>query len=718
MALTEPKSRDLYPIGILSEVLHSTPLPDGSIRVVLRGLGRARASKLVASKSMFWAETEMLSCPEAVAPTELIAEARATFFEVVAQDSSVPPEANEAIAHLEGAGELADHIAHYLSLAPAEKQQVLEELDPSKRLEEVFSLLRRQLHVLDRRKEIRHLADEKIAESQREFVLRSQLSAIQQELYGDSQSELQKMDLRIAGRRLPEVVASHLQGQARKMEALGSDSPETGVLHKHIDTLLEIPWFETTPDHLDLAVARALLDSSHAKLDNVKERVLEFMAVRKLSGRYSGNVLCFEGPPGVGKTSFAAKIAEALGRKLMSISLGGLHDEAELRGHRKTYVGAGPGRLIQGLINCGSKNPVCLLDELDKVGKDGMRSDVLSVLLEALDPSLSKAYTDHFVEFPIDLSDVLFITTANSCDDLPPALRDRLEIVPFSSYSVFEKMMIATDHLLPKAIETHGLQGFGVSVSGEAIRQIIDQYTNEPGVRQLERHIGHLCRKMAKSVVENGSGEFEITAPGLAEYLGEPGLGVAHRADSVGCAWSIVVAGNGGDMIQIEAAFLEPLSDLPEIRLTGNMGNVMRESAETAISFLRSGAVTGLHKAEFWKDVHIHATQAQSSKEGPSAGLAMAIAIASAYTGVPVSSEVAITGEISLRGLVLPVGGVREKILAAHRLGFKKLVLPQRNLAEASLLPAEIISEIQIVAVQRVEEALGLALQSKAAMMA
>jgi ATP-dependent Lon protease len=644
-----------------------------------------------------------------------MAEVRATFFEVVAQDPSVPPEANEAIAYLDGAGALADHVAHYLSLTPHEKQQVLEELDSNKRLEEVFLLLRRQLHVLDRRREIRSLADEKIAESQRAFVLRAQLTALQRELYGDAQSEFQKMEARVAGKRLPAEVAAHLLSEARKLESLGMDSPETGVLHKHIETLLAIPWFENTPDHIDLAAAQALLDGSHAKLENVKERVLEFMAVRKLSGRYAGNVLCFEGPPGVGKTSFAAKIAEALGRKFMSISLGGLHDEAELRGHRKTYVGAGPGRLVQGLISCGSKNPVCLLDELDKVGKDRMRSDVLSVLLEALDPSLSRSYTDHFVEFPIDLSDVLFITTANSCDDLPPALRDRLEIVSFTSYSVFEKAMIATDHLLPKAIQSHGLQSVQVDVAPEALREIIDNYTSEPGVRQLERHIGNLCRKMAKSVVESGATSFKVASDDLSKYLGDPGLAAARRADWVGCAWSIVVAGNGGDVIQIEAAFLEPLSDLPEIRLTGNMGNVMRESAETAISFLRSGAVQGLHKAEFWKDVHIHATQAQRSKEGPSAGLAMAIAIASAYTGVPVRSDIAITGEISLRGLVLPVGGVREKILAAHRLGFKKLLLPAQNLAEASQLPAEIRDEILIVPVQRVEEALGFAMQAKAA---
>ena len=402
----------------------------------------------------------------------------------------------------------------------------------------------------------------------------------------------------------------------------------------------------------------------------------------------------------------------------MSMSLGGLHDEAELRGHRKTYVGAGPGRIAQGLINCGSKNPVCLLDELDKVGKDGLRSDVLSALLEVLDPSLNRAYTDHFVEFPIDLSDVLFITTANSCDELPPALRDRLDIVSFTSYSVFEKMVIATEHLLPKAIKAHGLHGRKVVVTPEALRRIIDLYTSEPGVRQLERHIGTLCRRVAKAVVEKGDKVFQISVAGVPQYLGEPSSESTRRTDSVGCAWSIVVAGNGGDVIQIEAAFLEPLSDLPEIRLTGNMGNVMRESAETAVSFLRSGTIAGLHKAEFWKDVHIHATQAQRSKEGPSAGLAMAIAIASAYTGTPVSSDVAITGEISLRGLVLPVGGIREKILAAHRLGFKKLLLPQQNLAEANQVPSEIRAEITIVPVQRVEEALGLALQSKAAMMA
>ncbi len=494
--------------------------------------------------------------------------------------------------------------------------------------------------------------------------------------------------------------------QIRRLEALPEDSPETAVLIRHVDCLLEIPWDIRSADETDLETARAILDKDHAYLAEAKERIIEFLAVRKLTGGARSPVLCFEGPPGVGKTTLAEAVARALGRKFVCLSLGGVRDEAELRGHRRTYVGAHPGRIAKGLISCGSSDPVILLDELDKVSYESGRSDVASALLEILDPSLNRNFLDHFVDFPIDLSKVVFIGTANSIIDLPPALKDRLEVVRFTSYSNQDRLSIARKHLLPKCLSEHGLEPADVEMADETLDDLIQTFTCEAGVRDLERSLATLCRRAAKAKASNQEFCKPVAPADLREILGRPAPArTAKRTPTAGAVWGLVVAPYGGDAFQIEAAFLRPAGIPKEVGLTGNMGAIMRESAEAAVSFVR---LRFGDNERFSDDLHIHASCADRSKEGPSAGLAIALAVTSALMDLPTPADTAVTGEISLHGQVLAVGGIREKILAAQRLGFRQVVLPKDNMDEATKLGEGVLKDIELKPVATADEALSV----------
>jgi len=706
MNQSEPEGGDLHEIGTLSEVLQAAPFPDGSLRIIVRGLGRARACQMVEVDGVFWAKPQQVAEFEGSSSPPLIAEAREAFLNLAAYSSGVPHEAAESVAHVDRCGELADTMAHYLPIPPSEKQLLLETLSTEKRLEDVYRLVRREAHVYTYRQEIRERTDATIAESQREYVLREQLRCLQKELRSEDNGSTHHLVARTSEAQLPETIAKFAQDQIRRLDSLTPDSPEWAVIQRHLECLLEMPWSEKAAQNTDLDTARAILDKDHAFLGEAKERIVEFLAVRQLTGGARSPVLCFEGPPGVGKTTLAEAVARALGRRFVCVSLGGVRDEAELRGHRRTYVGAHPGRIARGLISCGSSDPVVLLDELDKVSFESGRSDIASALLEILDPSLNRRFLDHYIDFPIDLSDVVFIATANSVAGLPAALKDRLEVVAFPSYSNHDRASIARMYLLPKGLADHGLERSDLDIPDETLRALIQTYTSEAGVRELERAIAAICRRAAKAKVTNQPLERPLSPAGLRAILGQPQPNRAHaRAAMTGTVWGLVVAAYGGDAFQIEAAFLKPSGSRRDISLTGNMGDIMRESAEAAVSFLR------LHLGgceAFNDDLHIHAACGDRSKEGPSAGLAIAIAVTSALLDTPTPPDMAFTGEITLRGQVLPVGGIREKIIAAQRLGFKEVLLPMDNLDEARDLPMDVLKDIHLIPVSTADEALGI----------
>jgi ATP-dependent Lon protease len=703
MSQGEPEPEELHETGTLSEILQASPFPDGSLRIIVRGICRSKAEGIIEHDGFYWSLPRTINDQEQDLNEPLVTEAREAFLDLATHSPAIPQEAAESIAHIDSPGELGDTIAHYLALAPPEKQMLLQTDSVKERLEEVYRLVRREAHVRRCQEEIRSQTDARIAESQREYVLREQLKSLQKELLGDSISAGTRLREAALERRLPERVRHYVEDQSRRLDTLPEDSAEAAVSARHLETLLEVPWTTCTAKEPSLQEARAILDEDHRFLGEAKERILEFLAVRKLTGGARSPILCFEGPPGVGKTTLAQAVARALGRSFVCLSLGGLRDEAELRGHRRTYVGAHAGRIVRGLTACGSVDPLFLLDEIDKVSFEGSRSDVAASLLEILDPSLNKAFVDHFLELPVDLSNVVFVATANSVQSLPPALRDRIEVVSFPSYSNRDRAMIAKGHLLPKLLREHGLVEGDLRLDASAIEDLVGTYTCEAGVRDLERAIASLCRKAAKSKAGGAGALGVVSRSDLKVLLGASAVKAERRESMPGTVWGLVVAPYGGDAVQIEAAFFPPNGMKPEICVTGNMGAIMRESAEAAVSFARLwfGENPG-----FGRDLHIHASSGDRSKEGPSAGLAIAIAVISALHDFVVPSSVAITGEITLRGQVLPVGGVREKLLAAQRLGFRKVILPADNYAEAIQLPEDILSEITILPVSTADDAL------------
>lgn len=715
MSQEDPRVEDLYTTGTLSEALQALPMPDTSLRVVLRGLKRARATKLITKTGTFWAEIEEIeeSDSEDLKVDAVMRACVDAFGRVVGMNKQIPPEAMQSVVHVESAGKLADAIAHHLPLKPSEKQALLEQVHSKDRLERVFELLKREEQILDLDADIRKRVERELGDGQREFFLREQLKIIQNELQQREHrlGETEEYKQKIEDCHMPEPAEQKALAELRRLDRTPASSPEGMVLRNYLDCMVELPWNQTTEDRIDVASAKVLLDEEHFGLEKVKTRILDYLAVRQLKGSMRGPILCFVGPPGVGKTSIARSIAEAMGRKFVKMALGGVRDEAEIRGHRRTYVGSMPGRIIQGLRTCGSRNPVIVLDEIDKLGAD-YQGDPTSALLEALDPQQNDRFSDHYIEAPFDLSEVMFVATANLLENIPAALRDRMEVISFPSYTDEERLQIAKAFLVPKTLEDHGINIDQIEIPETSLKEIIRDYTREAGVRDLERAIAALARKAARQVAEGHKKKQVIDQVRLAEFLGQPRYRRQTRSDEdmIGSATGLVVSEYGGDLISIEASLMEPHASRTELSLTGNLGDVMKESAQAALTFVRANSeALGIGRA-FKYDVHVHVPQGSIPKDGPSAGVTIGVALASAASGRAVRHDVAMTGELTLRGKVLPVGGIRDKVLAAHRAGIKTVIIPSENAIELEDVPATVLAELEVQLVADLFKALDIAL--------
>ncbi|MCS7236222.1 MAG: endopeptidase La [Armatimonadota bacterium] len=710
----DPKPQDLYEWGVAARVLNVGKQPDGVLQVMVEGLVRVHLEGFVHTEPFFFAQVRVVEDPtERTLEIEALMRGVTSQFERYARLSrTVAPEAYMAVMNAEEPGKLADLVAQHLPLKTEERQKVLE-LDVASRLEFVSQVLAREINILDLERKIQNRVRKSMEKSQREYYLKEQMKAIQQELgeKDERQAEVEEYRKKIEAANLPEPVKEKALEELGRLEKMPPMVAEAVVVRTYLDWILALPWSVRTEDRLDIPEARKILDEDHYGLEKAKERIVEYLAVRKLSPQSKGPILCFVGPPGVGKTSLGKSIARALGRKFVRISLGGVRDEAEIRGHRRTYVGALPGRIIQGMKTAGSKNPVFMLDEIDKLGMD-FRGDPSAALLEALDPEQNHAFSDHYLELPFDLSEVMFICTANILDTIPPALRDRMEVIRFPGYIEQEKLGIAKHFLVPKQRKENGLEGFGLQITDAALRRIVREYTREAGVRNLEREIGTICRKVA-TLVASGDPKApkRVTAKMLHRFLGPPKFryGLAEKQDEVGAATGLVWAETGGDIVTVEATLVKGSGKLV---LTGQLGEVMKESANAAVSYVRSRS-RRLGVDEDWYskfDVHIHVPAGAQPKEGPSAGITMATAQASALSGRPVRKDVAMTGEITLRGKVLPVGGLKEKVIAAHRAGIRTVILPKENERDMHEIPENVRRALRFRFVEHMDEVLEEAL--------
>ena len=706
---------DLYSFGTEALVARVLKMPDGTTNVLVQGQRRVHVNRFdVNGDAIFAATTPINDSIEKTLALEALMRAMVALFEkCVRLSRNLSEDVYVAAMNADDPGWLADVVGSSLQIPVAKQQEILETTNPADRLEKVNVLLAHELAVLELEQKIQDDVQQEVDKSQREYFLREQLRAIQRELGEVDALTRDVNDLRgrLGELGQPEKVRAKAEEELNRLAGLPSMSPEVGMIRTYLDWLTTLPWQHATTDDLDLNRALATLDENHYGLKKVKERILEFMAVRKLAGaNVRTPILCFVGPPGVGKTSLGRSISETLRRKFVRISLGGVHDEAEIRGHRRTYVGAMPGRIIQTMRSAATVNPVFMLDEIDKLGVD-FRGDPSSALLEVLDPEQNNEFTDHYLDVPYDLSRVMFITTANVLDPIPAALRDRLEVIEIPGYIEEDKVQIARHFLVPKQFRESGLTDQRVSITDDAVTQIIRSYTSEAGVRNLEREIGSICRKVARSVASSRRFPHEITRKTVTRYLGPARViwGLAEERDEIGVATGVYWTEVGGDLATVEAALLDGKGKLI---LTGQLGDVMKESATAAMSYLRSRA-DALHlPAKFPEalDVHIHLPAGAVPKDGPSAGITMATAITSALLKRPVRRDVAMTGEITLRGRVLPIGGLREKALAAHRAGIKTFVLPRKNLKDLVDVPDRVRRELRFMPVDHMDEVLSIAL--------
>ncbi len=719
VAVEDPEPDDLYDVGIVAEVMQILKVPDGTVRVMLEGVERARVKSYRQSEPYFEVEVERLPdrATKGLKAEALMRSVTAQFEQIVSTGKNVPPEAVVSILNIEDPGELADQIAwHMPSLRVDTKQELLESLDTSERLDRLSLLLKKEFEILEIQKDIRSRVEKEMGETQREFILREQMKAIQQELgeRDERQGEVDEYRVKVLEARMPDAVAERANKEIERLERMPYAAPEGTIIRTYLDMLVALPWSVTTPETLDIAEAEAILDEDHYGLPKIKERILEFLAVRQLTGTLKGPILCFVGPPGVGKTSLGKSIARALGRKFLRISLGGVRDEAEIRGHRRTYIGALPGRIIQGLKQTGVRNPVFMLDEIDKMGSD-FRGDPSSALLEALDPEQNSEFSDHYLEAPFDLSDVMFITTANLLDPIPPALRDRMEVISFSGYIEDEKLEIARRFLVPKQIAENGLTEETLTIPDTMIRRIIREHTREAGVRNFERELASICRKVARRVAQGQKDAVEVNEEELRGFLGSRKFhyGVMEEQDEVGAATGLVYTESGGDVITIEVSPIRGKEG--RLMLTGQLGDVMKESAQTALSYVRSRArMLGIDE-DFSErtELHVHVPAGAIPKDGPSAGITLATALASAMSGRPIRKDVAMTGEITLRGRVLPIGGLKEKVLAAHRAGIRTVIIPAENEKDLEEIPDNVRREMTFCRVSHADEVLKIALLEK-----
>ncbi len=707
----DPSETDLYSVGCAARILKVIKLAKDNFSVILQGVSRIRVQGYDSNDPFLLAR--VTSVPEgAGADVELEAlglNLKDIAKRVIKLMPELPKEAMSLVDNINDTGQLADLITSNLDIPVEEKQDVLETFEHKARTRKVLQFLTRQLEILKVREKINTQVQEEMGRNQREYVLRQQLKAIKEELgeLDDIGSDFEEFKTKITEAKMPPDVEKVALKQYERLKAMQPSSAEYTVTRTYLEWLVEMPWSISTEDKIDIGEARNILNADHYDLEKVKKRILEYLAVRKLKADKKGPILCLVGPPGVGKTSLGKSIAKAVGRKFVRVSLGGVRDEAEIRGHRRTYVGSLPGRIVQGIKRAGTNNPVFVLDEIDKLGHD-FRGDPSSALLEVLDPEQNNTFSDHYLEVPFDLSRVMFIATANILDPIPAALRDRLEILEIPGYTRSEKLMIARQFLLPKQIEEHGMSSAQITFADPAIGEIIDSYTREAGVRSLEREVGSVCRGVAVKVAEGETKEqVEITAEKVADFLGPQKFisEVAERTAVPGVATGLAWTAVGGDILFIEATRMPGKSSL---MLTGQLGDVMKESAQAATSFVRARAKTyGIDENFLEKaDLHIHVPAGAISKDGPSAGVTMFVALTSMLTNIPVRPDVAMTGEITLRGNVLPVGGIKEKLLAAHRAGIKRVILPERNQKDIVDVPDEVKADLEIHFVSRMEEVL------------
>ncbi|MCX7817825.1 MAG: endopeptidase La [Kiritimatiellae bacterium] len=703
----------LHDVGCFARVLRMLRFPDDTVRMLVQGERRCRLGPWERTGDPFLRADVMLLDDIVESGPELAALARTAshqFMEVISLSPVLPEELKIALFNTEDPARLSDLIAANLPMPISERQALLAELSVRTRLERILVLLNREREVLQLGRKIQARVSETFSKTQREHVLREQLRQIRAEL-GETEStvsDIERLRERLREAKLPPEASSAAEAELERLAVLPPASPEYGVARTYLDWLASLPWSVETTDRLDLRAAGRVLSSRHYGLDKVRERILEFLAVLRLKRDLAGPILCFVGPPGVGKTSLGQAIADAMGRRFVRLSLGGLQDEAEIRGHRRTYVGALPGRILQSIRRAGSRNPVFMLDELDKIGRD-FRGDPAAALLEVLDPEQNRQFRDHYLDVAFDLSHVLFITTANVLDPVPAALRDRLEVIELPGYTPREKLEIARRHLLPRQIEQHGLRPHQLEVPDEAIDTIIRRYTREAGVRQLDRHLAALCRKAARSIVARPRARFCARAHRLRRWLGPPRIPDAGRDlnPPPGLAQGLAWTPEGGDILTIEVATMHGQG---RRILTGLLGDVLKESAETAVSLVRARSEAWDLPADFTEhhDLHIHVPAGAVPKDGPSAGLAIAVALVSLLRRQPVPSDCAMTGEITLRGRVLPVGGIREKVLAAARGGIRRVILPAANRDDLAEVPLEVRRQLQLIRVRDVDAALAV----------
>ncbi len=710
----EPVSGDLYEIGTEALVKQMIKLPGGTIRVLVEGLNRAKIVELYTEELFLEAKTKIIKdkaerTPEIEALMRIVL---GKFEQYIKLSRKVPPETLSTVSDIEVPGQFADVVASHLSMKIQQKQEILEAVNPVDRLEKLNEALSKEMEILEIESKINLRVRNQMEKTQKEYYLREQMKAIQGELgeKDERMAEAEEYREKIAEAGLPEEVEEKAVKEVERLEKMPPAAAEGIVIRTYLDWLLELPWSLETEDRLDLEVAEEILNEDHYGLQKVKERIIEYLAVRQLAKKLKGPILCLVGPPGVGKTSLAKSVARALERNFVRISLGGVRDEAEIRGHRRTYIGALPGRIIQGMRQAKSKNPVFLMDEIDKMSTD-FRGDPSSALLEVLDPEQNHAFSDHYVEVPFDLSQVMFITTGNTSYNIPQPLMDRMELIHIPGYTEEDKVEIARQYLIPKQLREHGLTEKNLDLSDGAVKHVIREYTREAGVRNLERSISAICRKVAREVVKDRKKYIKLTRQSLQKYLGIPRYryGSAEAHDEIGVATGLAWTESGGDLLSIEITLLKGKG---KMTLTGQLGDVMQESAKAAMSYIRSRAESLGLDENFYEDIdiHIHVPEGAIPKDGPSAGIAMATALASALTKMPVRKDVTMTGEITLRGRVLPVGGVKEKILAAHRAGIKYILMPAENRRDLSDIPQNVKRKVEVKLVEHMDQVLEMAL--------
>ncbi len=712
----DPTADDIFSTGTLGTIIQLLRLPDGTVKVLVEGKRRARVRRFVPCDKYFLVECEEIeeTAERTVELEALERSVRATFEAYVKLNKRVPPEMLMSVASIEDPARLADTIVAHLSLKLSDKQEILELENPAKRLERIYELMQGEIEILQVERKIRTRVKKQMEKTQKEYYLNEQMQAIQKEL-GDRdefKNEITELEDKIKTKKMSKEAQLKIKKELKKLKMMSPMSAEATVVRNYIDWILSLPWYEYTKDKLDIVEAERILNADHYGLRKAKDRILEYLSVQALVEKIRGPILCLVGPPGVGKTSLARSIARAMERKFIRVSLGGVRDEAEIRGHRRTYIGAMPGKIVQNIKKAGSGNPIFLLDEIDKMSTD-FRGDPSSALLEVLDPEQNHNFNDHYLDLDYDLSKVMFICTANTLHGIPIPLQDRLEVIRIAGYTDLEKFSIARRYLVPKQIEANGLTGMPVTVKTSAIKEIAHRYTREAGVRNLERTIGAVCRKVAKDLLKSGTKDqaVVINKKKVHKLLGPPVFryGTTEERDEIGLVTGLAWTEVGGELLQTEVTVMPGKGKLI---LTGKLGDVMQESAQAALSYVRSRATALGLDAKFVEsvDIHVHVVEGAVPKDGPSAGVTMATAIISALCKIPVRKDLAMTGEITLRGRVLPIGGLKEKALAAHRGGFKTILIPKQNKKDIREIPKAVRGELKIIPVEHMDEVLRAAL--------